>query len=128
MLIITLSYNRCSIGSASSLQEDGREDNGNCPKVGDESGSDHIHRLGLGDLGVRRVSDISHINEIRREVNRQLWYCMDILTLPNLKHTNDCLLYNCTLSILIQSRWMEWNTWTANSTKYQEFQTQMLSV
>ena len=24
--------------------------------------------LGLGDLGIRRISDISHINEIRREV------------------------------------------------------------
>ena len=60
-------YCRCSIGSASSLQE--REDNGNNVNSG-EAGSDHMDRLGLGDLGIRRVSDISHINEIRREVNQ----------------------------------------------------------
>ena len=41
---------RCSIGSASSLQSES-------------------HRLGLPDLGIRRVSEISHINELRREVS-----------------------------------------------------------
>ena len=57
---------RCSIGSASSLQA--REDNGNNGNADEDAHSDQMDRLGLGDLGIRRVSDISHINEIRREV------------------------------------------------------------
>ena len=46
-----------------------REENGNSVNVENE-GSDHMDRLGLGDLGIRRVSDISHINEIRNEVKQ----------------------------------------------------------
>ena len=67
LLAFTSCFSRSSIGSASSLQC--REDNAN--GEGDDAGSDHMDRLGLGglgDLGIRRVSDISHINEIRREV------------------------------------------------------------
>ena len=48
-------HRRCSIGSASSFQSDPQESN--------------MQTLGLADLGIRRVSDISHINEIRREVS-----------------------------------------------------------
>ena len=51
---------RCSIGSASSFQSDPLESLAvNNPN----------NTLGLGDLGIRRVSDISHINELRREVS-----------------------------------------------------------
>jgi hypothetical protein len=46
----------------------GGEDNGNNGNADEDEPSDHMDRLGLGDLGIRRVSDISHINEIRREV------------------------------------------------------------
>merc|ERR1719362_1291840 len=43
---------RCSIGSASSLQNENR-----------------CGQLGLPDLGIRRVSEISHINELRRGIS-----------------------------------------------------------
>lgn len=59
---------RCSIGSASSLQDNSRENNGNNLCAGYDAAVDRMDTLGLGDLGIRRVSDISHINEIRREV------------------------------------------------------------
>ena len=42
--------------------------NGNGDGRDDDENSDHMDRLGLASLGIRRVSDISHINEIRREV------------------------------------------------------------
>ena len=63
---------RCSIGSASSLQ--GREENGNNGNGDEDAHSEQMDRLGLGDLGIRRVSDISHINEIRREVKNLAVY------------------------------------------------------
>ena len=44
---------KLSIGSASSFDED----------------PDDSNMLGLGDCGIRRVSDISHINELRREIS-----------------------------------------------------------
>merc|ERR1711963_1117470 len=43
---------RCSIGSASSLQNENR-----------------CGQLGLPDLGIRRVSEISHINELRSGIS-----------------------------------------------------------
>ena len=88
---VTIRYNRCSIGSASSLQEDGREDNDNNLKVEDDSGSDHMHRLGLKDLGVRRVSEISHINEIRREVRKTIWILY--------KYINDFEIILCAICV-----------------------------
>lgn len=66
---------RCSIGSASSLMNDNGSQGGSAGGAGGHNGNNQLLGVpGAGgclgrQLSIRRVSEISHINELRREVS-----------------------------------------------------------